>query len=95
MKMFTAMSADLEALGIPFFGTKPELVYPADRNSTKSNAEEKGRSNGQRLAGGRVDADADREILDGQGEVVKKLTKDELVKLQRKMIQHLGDMYNE
>lgn len=72
-KMFSAMSADLEAMGIPFFCTKSELVEPTEPNSTKGNIEGENRSY----------------------QAQKKLTKAELVKLQRRMIQHLEDMYNE
>lgn len=70
--MFATMSDTLSRLGVPFFGTKIELILK-DENETANDPK---------------DSAVQSDIAN-----VQRISKKELVKLQRQMIQYLEDMY--
>ncbi len=75
-EMSTAMTAQLGAMGIPFFGTKQSLIL-----QSQAIPPDKGRN-----------TDAVNDVTTrNSGKIVQV----ELVKLQRRMLQHLEDMYKD
>lgn len=82
VQMSKAMTADLEALGVPFFRIEPGLVVEDDEQGNESSAL---KSNGKRLQ------KDDVETPDRKG----KIARSELRVLQRRMIKHLEDMYKD
>jgi len=79
VQMNKAMTADLETLGVPFFGTEPGLVFDDDCEDDPTGTSWK------RMRKDDV-VEPDRKGKIGKGE---------LKVLQRKMISHLEDMYKD
>ncbi len=75
-EMSTAMTAQLGAIGIPFFGTKGSLIL-----QSQAIPPEKGENTNT--------------VNDVTTRKSGKIVQVELVKLQRRMLQHLEDMYKE
>ena len=68
--MVETQSAALKALGVPFFGVKPELLLP-DGVDTSNSTESPDES------------------------TIGKITKKQVLELQRKMLNHLMEMYGD
>ncbi|KAF2235399.1 hypothetical protein EV356DRAFT_531843 [Viridothelium virens] len=76
--MANAMSAELKALGVPFFGIEGSLIVKSSNDSSADPVGAKGLS-----------TSSDAPLQPGQ------IQKEELVKLQRQMLQYLEDMYKD
>ncbi|KAL9094725.1 MAG: hypothetical protein Q9165_002995 [Trypethelium subeluteriae] len=77
-EMANAMSAELKALGVPFFGIEGSLIVKSLNDSSADPVGAKGPS-----------TRSDAPLQPGQ------IQKEELVKLQRRMLQYLEDMYKD
>ena len=76
--MANVMSAELKALGVPFFGTKASLVVKSPGD---------GRDNGMANESKNFSLSSQLQMEPGQ------IEESELIKLQRRMLEYLEDMY--
>lgn len=75
-EMVDAMSTDLAAMGVPFFGTKSHLIKDAKPKDSKIHI-------------------AVMEPISNDDSDGKRITKDELLGLQKRMLQFLEDMFKD